>query len=368
MPGTVMPSFVFARSATSDLSSGSRFGGQRHRPRRLVDRVGRRTHLGDQLVVAHEPGDAVPERDDLCAGQRRDVDDRVGLLVARGDEARRPAPAGPRRRCSATSTVFPPRMRSTSFGRVAVPDGMFSARQSQPDTRTGTSSSASATIVASTAAAPAMSVFMPTIDAIGFSESPPESKVMPLPMSARCTDAPAGAHSRRTSRGPRLEPLPTPRIPPNPSASSCGFVPDLRGDPCVGGRPHGDVRETRREQLRRRGVHEVLRAGHGGDHGANPIEPDAVGRERGVQVDAGHRWLRVGAVLVVGVRAERGTLEQRGSSLGVVGGHGDRNRRGVGELPHRRAGGEAEVRDIRALADAGDGDDLRPAARRRAAG
>ena len=40
-----------------------------------------------------------------------------------------------------TSTVVPPRMRSTSFGRIAVPDGMFSARQSQPVTRTGTSSS-----------------------------------------------------------------------------------------------------------------------------------------------------------------------------------------------------------------------------------
>ena len=30
-----------------------------------------------------------------------------------------------------TSTVVPPRMRSTSFGRIAVPDGMFSAMHSQ---------------------------------------------------------------------------------------------------------------------------------------------------------------------------------------------------------------------------------------------
>ena len=47
--------------------------------------------------------------------------------------------------------------------------------------------------------------------------------------------------------------------------------------------------------------------------------PTRVGRELGVQVDAGHRRLRVGAVLVVGVRAERGALEQRGSGLGIVG-------------------------------------------------
>jgi len=65
-----------------------------------------------------------------------------------------------------------------------------------------------------------MSVFMPTIEAIGLIDSPPESNVIPLPTSARCTDAPAGAYSRRTSRGPRLEPCPTARIPPKPSAAS----------------------------------------------------------------------------------------------------------------------------------------------------
>ena len=132
-------------------------------------------------------------------------------------------------------------MRSTSFGRVAVPDGMFSARQSQPDTRTGTSSSASATIVASTAAAPAMSVFMPTIDAVGFSESPPESNVMPLPTSARCTDAPAGAHSRRTSRGPRLDPLPDAEDAAESVGLELGLVPDLARDPGARRPPHRDA-------------------------------------------------------------------------------------------------------------------------------
>ena len=85
-----------------------------------------------------------------------------------------------------TSTVVPPRMVSTSDGRWAVPDGMFSARQSQPVTATGSSRRAAAMTVCSTAAAPAMSDFIASMPAAGLIEMPPESNVMPLPTSATC--------------------------------------------------------------------------------------------------------------------------------------------------------------------------------------
>ncbi len=84
-------------------------------------------------------------------------------------------------------------MRSTSLGRIAVPEGMFSARHSQAVTRTGSPSSATARIAASAVAAPVMSYFIPTIDPAGLSERPPESNVIPLPTRARCLVAPAGA-------------------------------------------------------------------------------------------------------------------------------------------------------------------------------
>jgi hypothetical protein len=44
-----------------------------------------------------------------------------------------------------------------------------------------------ASVASSTAAAPDMSYFMPVIARAGFSERPPESKVMPLPTSPRTT-------------------------------------------------------------------------------------------------------------------------------------------------------------------------------------
>jgi hypothetical protein len=49
-------------------------------------------------------------------------------------------------------------------------------------------------MVAITAAPPAMSSFMVSIDLAGLSDKPPESKVMPLPMSATSFSlcAPAG--------------------------------------------------------------------------------------------------------------------------------------------------------------------------------
>ena len=61
--------------------------GQRQRPRALADAVGGRAHLLVPGVVgAHQARDLVAERDGDRAGERRDVDDRVGLLLAREAE------------------------------------------------------------------------------------------------------------------------------------------------------------------------------------------------------------------------------------------------------------------------------------------
>ena len=77
-------------------------------------------------------------------------------------------------------------MVRTSEGRWAVPDGMFSAIGAQAVTVMSRPSRAMAVIVAMIAAAPPMSDFIHSIAAGGLSERPPESKVMPLPTSARC--------------------------------------------------------------------------------------------------------------------------------------------------------------------------------------
>ena len=71
-----------------------------------------------------------------------------------------------------------------SPGRYAVPLGMFSAAPRYPCTGNGGSSSAATCTAPSTAALPAMSVFMSAMFSAVFSERPPESKVMALPTSA----------------------------------------------------------------------------------------------------------------------------------------------------------------------------------------
>ncbi len=80
--------------------------------------------------------------------------------------------------------LVPLRATRTSPGWMAVPLGMFSVAATQPTTRSGSSSSAAAMVAAMTAAAPPMSLFMVIIPAGVFRDSPPESKVMPLPTRA----------------------------------------------------------------------------------------------------------------------------------------------------------------------------------------
>ena len=83
-----------------------------------------------------------------------------------------------------TSTVVPPYWVSTSPGRWAVADGMFSAIGTVAITSMGSPWLAASTMVATTDAAPAISEVMWCIDAAGLIEMPPVSKVMPLPISA----------------------------------------------------------------------------------------------------------------------------------------------------------------------------------------
>ncbi len=74
-----------------------------------------------------------------------------------------------------TSTVLPRYIVSTSPGRVARPEIMFSAIGAKAVTRTGSSSSAMARIALTTLAAPAMSIFIVVIEAPGLIDRPPES-------------------------------------------------------------------------------------------------------------------------------------------------------------------------------------------------
>ncbi len=73
------------------------------------------------------------------------------------------------------SMVFPERLVSTSPGRMARPDGMFSTIGAYVVTLTGRPRSAMAKVAARTAAAPPMSNFIVAIEAPDLRLSPPES-------------------------------------------------------------------------------------------------------------------------------------------------------------------------------------------------
>src|SRR6266508_6232239 len=119
-----------------------------------------------------------------------------------------------------TSEVLPPRWCRTSPGRSAVPLGRFSDDGIAAITFTRGFSSAMARRAARTAAAPPMSAFIHSMPLASLIESPPESNVMPLPVSAMGGSAflpPAYVISM--SRGGFSLPCPTPRTPPNPPFS-----------------------------------------------------------------------------------------------------------------------------------------------------
>ena len=67
---------------------------------------------------------------------------------------------------------------------MAEPEGMFSVAAMRPWTSTVALSAGSAPMTPSTAAAPAMSYFIRSMPSALLRSRPPESKVMPLPISA----------------------------------------------------------------------------------------------------------------------------------------------------------------------------------------
>ena len=79
--------------------------------------------------------------------------------------------------------VWPDMLVTMSPGRVALPPGMFSVVGIKPMTFSGSFICAAARRVPNTLPAPDMSYFISSISAAGFSEMPPVSNVMPLPMS-----------------------------------------------------------------------------------------------------------------------------------------------------------------------------------------
>ena len=78
-----------------------------------------------------------------------------------------------------------------------------------------------APIVASTAAAPLMSIFIDAwLGSLGFNEMPPESYMTPLPTNTMFPDAFVGRYSNFTIRGGSTLPAFTPTRPPQPIAMS----------------------------------------------------------------------------------------------------------------------------------------------------
>ena len=115
-----------------------------------------------------------------------------------------------------------------SPGRCALPSGMFSTRPSTPTTLALALRAAIAYMAPVTAAAPAMSPFMSSIEAAGLIEMPPESKTTPLPTKA-IGAAPSAPPLQRstTSRIARLGPLPDAEQRPHPEFGHRLLVEDL---------------------------------------------------------------------------------------------------------------------------------------------
>ncbi len=138
-------------------------------------------------------------------------------------ESASPSSIRPSASVLAISTVVPLCMVITSPGRVEVAETMFSAIGAYAVTLIGRPRRAIARVAATTLAAPAMSPFMLIMLEDGLMVRPPESKVTPLPTSARCATASFGAHVSLTSRDGATEESPTLRMPPQPISASCSW-------------------------------------------------------------------------------------------------------------------------------------------------
>ncbi|GAV37006.1 hypothetical protein ROTAS13_04696 [Roseomonas sp. TAS13] len=119
-----------------------------------------------------------------------------------------------------TSTVWPEAVVTTSPGRCAVPEGMFSTSPTMPIASTLALRPASVAMRPATVPAPAMSHFMSSMPPAGLMEMPPVSKVTPLPTKQSGFAgffAPVPFQRRITARGSRAEPWATPSSAPKPS-------------------------------------------------------------------------------------------------------------------------------------------------------
>ena len=170
-----------------------------------------------------------------------------------------------------TSTVRPPKVLMTSPGRIADPDGMFSAAPIRPVTRARTPSAGRADIAAITAAPPAMSDFICFIPSLGFRDSPPLSNVIPLPARTMCASA-LVRRIRQLDQAWRVRRT----GPDGDDAAESGrgqlrLVPDPDGE---AGTPRGGCRLVRQPPGGlhvRRHVDQVAGQGHGvRDHGGRP--------------------------------------------------------------------------------------------------
>ena len=116
-----------------------------------------------------------------------------------------------------------------------------------------------ACMVATTTAAPVMSLFMSSIDALGFKLRPPESNVTPLPTRAWVGESPPCRYSRTRKRGGSSEPAATPSSPPNRSRWIRSSIPDVTARPASRGHDADAIGQLRRRLVARRSVHQIAR-------------------------------------------------------------------------------------------------------------
>ncbi len=151
---------MLTRSAIGRVEPAPQFGRQRHRPHGLAGGVAVGGDPVAEVVLTHRADDPRAERDELAAGQRRGLDQVVGLVLDGARRSRRPGSAVPRRRCRR------PRPCARRAGSGCPTGGRsFPTAGSRPSgtvatTSTGSLSCAAAITAAITAAAPPMSDFI----------------------------------------------------------------------------------------------------------------------------------------------------------------------------------------------------------------
>ncbi len=120
-----------------------------------------------------------------------------------------------------TSIVSPFIDVTTSPGRTALPDGMFSTSPTRPTTLALALRSARARMVPATTPAPPMSMVMSSMPPAGFSEIPPVSNTTPLPTKASGASSASPPFQFMTTTLEGLsDPCPTHSNDPMPSFSS----------------------------------------------------------------------------------------------------------------------------------------------------